>query len=277
MPLSRRDACIAGLGVPLVSLASILIARKSLDKPGPSSAYRSSLVDGYTPKRIDWDGYRWSADMGSTWNAGMDHCFQHGEDMARFEIRPTSRDRAEKDGPNKRRSELHCTRNRLPNGTPLWGAMSFNHQRWSDPTGMARGWGGVHGQIHMGKFGGSPAVAFRRTREGRFLVTTRGEFDDRNNKRWMAPVSFDEVHNLVYRVLLHPTEGELDVWLDGRHVVNVASASIGSHRGGSYWCIGCYYSGGISCPVVAEVANHIFPSSRDLSARIAAPPPWPVA
>ena len=275
MRLSRRDACIAGLGVPLVSLASILIARSS-DKSVGSSGYRTSLVNGYTSKRIDWDGYRWSADMGSTWNAGMDHSFRHGEGMARFEIRPTPRDRAEGDSPNKRRSELHCTRNRLPNGVALWGAMSFNHHAWSDPKGMARGWGGVHGQIHMGKFGGSPALAFRRTRDGRFLVTTRGQFDDGNSKRWTAPVSFGEVHDLVYRVLLHPTQGELDVWLDGRHVISLRGASIGSHVGGSYWCLGCYYSGGITCPVVAEFANHAFPSPRDLSARIAAAPAWPV-
>jgi hypothetical protein len=142
---------------------------------------------------------------------------------------------------------------------------------------MARGWGGVHGQIHMGKFGGSPAVAFRRTRDGRMLITTRGEFDDENRKRWMGPVSFGERHDLVYRVLLHPTDGELDVWLDGRQVVGVRQASIGSQVGGSYWCLGCYYSGGITCPVVAEFANHIFPSPGALETRIAAPPAWPVA
>lgn len=255
--------------MPLVSLASIVSARSRA-----SSGYRTSLVDGRTPKRIDWAGYRWSADMGSTWNAGMDHCFQHRQGTARFEIRPTPRDRAEHDASKKRRSELHCTRNRLPNGVALWGAISFNHHGWSDPAGMARGWGGVHGQIHMGKFGGSPAVAFRRMRDGRFLVTTSGESDTENRKRWMARVSFNEAHDLVYRVLLHPTQGELDVWLDGKHVVSVAGASIGSHLGGSYWCIGCYYSGGISCPVIAEYGNHAFPSSRDLSARIKAPPGW---
>lgn len=276
MRLSRRDAFLAGLGVPLVSLATILIARRSSEESVASSRYRTSLVDGYTPKRIDWGGYRWSADMGSTWNAGMDHSFRHSEDLARFEIRPTPRDRAEGDGPNKRRSELHCTKSRLPNGVALWGAMSFNHHAWSDPAGMAQSWGGVHGQIHMGKFGGSPALAFRRMRDGRFLVTTRGEFDNGNNKRWMAPVSFNQPHDLVYRVLLHPSEGELDVWLDGKRVLSVDRASIGSRQGGSYWCVGCYYSGGISCPVVAEFANHEFPSPRDLSGRITRPPAWPV-
>ena len=215
--------------------------------------------------------------MGSTWNAGMDHCFRYDEDMARFEIQPTARDRAEHDKPDKRRSELHGTKNRLPNGVPLWGAMSFNHHGWSNPAGMAKGWGGVHGQIHMGKAGGSPALAFRRTREGRFLVTTSGEFDDLNRKRWTAPLSFDQVHDLVYRVVLDARAGQLDVWLDGRQVVHVANASIGSRVGGCYWCIGCYYSGGISCPVVAEYANHEFPSAKELSTRISSQPRWPIA
>jgi hypothetical protein len=286
VPLTRRDVCLAGVGVPLVSLASVLLARRASEHAGagsPSaraalSAYRSSLVEGHTPHRLDWDGQRWSADMGSTWNEGMDHCFRFTERKAWFEIRPTLLDRAEGDPPDKRRSELHCTRTRLPNGVPLWGAMSFNHHRWSDPAGMAaQDRGGVHGQIHMGKFGGSPAVAFRRTRDGQFLITTRGEHDPQNNRRWTGPVAFDQVHDLVYRVRLHPTEGELDVWLNGRRVVSLTRASIGSHLGGCYWCIGCYYSAGVTCPIVAEYASHEFPSARDLSARIAARPEWPAA
>ena len=256
-------------------MATYLLARRS--SGDARAGYRSSLIDGYTPKRIDWDGYRWSADMGSTWNPRMEHCFRPGDDMARFEIRPNPSDRAAKDAPAKRRSELHCTRDRLPNDVPLWGAMSFNHHRWSDPEGMARGWGGVHGQVHMGKFGGSPALAFRRARDGRFMVTTRGENDGENQRRWAGAVSFDRPHDLVYRLLLHPNQGELDVWLDGKRVVSLTGTSIGSGRGGSYWCLGCYYSGGISCPIVAEYANHDFPSPRDLSARISAPPAWPAA
>jgi hypothetical protein len=274
VPLSRRDFCLASAGLPIASMASCLFAR--IPDEGGRGNYRTSLVNGYTPKRIDWDGYRWSADMGSTWNAGMDHCFRHANDMARYEIRPTALDRAQGDGPDKRRSELHCTRNRLPNGVPLWGAMSFNHHRWSDPEGMAKGWGGVHGQIHMGKFGGSPALAFRRIRDGRLAITTRGELEPSNQRRWVAPVSFNEIHDVIYRVLLHPSEGQLDVWLDGRRIVSLAGVSIGSGIGGSYWCLGAYYSGGISCPVVAEFANHIFPSADDLSGRITSPPAWPV-
>lgn len=273
MPLGRREFCIAGVGLPLLSVGSLVLAERTLRGP-PSAPYRSSLVNGLTPKRIEWDDHVWSADMGSTWNRGMEHCFRYTETNARFELQPTTADHAQNDPDRKRRSELHCTKTLLPNAVPIWGAMSFVHHRWSDPAGMAQGWGGVHGQIHMHKFGGSPALAFRRHGDGSFMVTTRGEFEPDTTTRWRGAVSFDQPHDLVYRIVIEPNDGELDVWLDGQHVVNLRKASLGSHLGGCYWCIGCYYGGGITCPVVAEYANHAFPGTGDLSKRIAARPQW---
>jgi hypothetical protein len=157
--------------------------------------------------------------------------------------------------------------------------MSFIHRSWSDPAGMARQWGGVHGQVHIHKFGGSPALAFRRKGDGRFVVTTRGEADqDRHGiVRWTGKVPFDEIHDLVYRLVLDPANGELDVWLDGARIIALRGVSIGSSLGGCYWCIGNYYAGGVTCPIVAEYANHDFPSPMDLSRRIATPPRWPTA
>lgn len=278
MPVSRRQLVAAGLAVPFVSAASLLFAERKAGRPaGGRGGYHSSLVNGLTPKRVDWAGYSWSADMGSAWNPGMDHSFQYSDNAARFEIDATPLDRGENDPPRKRRSELHCTKTLLPNGVPLWGAMSFNHHGWSDPGGMAQLEGGAHGQVHMHKFGGSPAVAFRRHGDGRFLVTTRGELDQKNNKRWIGQLPFNQVHDLVYRLLLDPSNGQLDVWLNGLRIVSLRAASIGSSVGGCYWCIGCYYGGGVTCPVVAEFANHEFPSQRDLARRITAAPAWPVA
>jgi hypothetical protein len=277
VPLSRRDLCLAGLAVPLASASSLLFVSRADERKVPS-VYHSSLVNGLTPKRVKWDGREWSADMGSTWTAGMEHCFQVAATSARFEIRTDENDRGENDDPRKRRSELHCTKNLLPNGTPLWGAMSFNHHGWADAAAMAKGHrGGVHGQVHMHKFGGSPAVAFRRSADGRFRVTTRGEFDPDGSERWAGPLSFDQVHDLVYRLLLHPTAGELGVWLDGANIVDVKGVSIGSSLGGCYWCVGCYYGGGVACPVAAEFANHVFFDTRDLSRRISSAPAWPFA
>ena len=278
MPVRRRELIVAGLAVPVLGAATLVLGRSPRGGHGSGPNYHSSLVKGLTPDKVEWDGRKWSADMGSTWNQGMDHSFQFTDDKARFEIQPNPRDRGENDDPHKRRSELHATKDLLPNGVPLWGAMSFNHHSWSDRAGMAQqAQGGVHGQVHMHKFRGSPALAFRRRGDGSFLITTRGENDGDGSKRWTGQVAFDRIHDLVYRLLLHPTDGALDVWLDGAQIVSLKNVSIGSSLGGCYWCIGCYYGGGVTCPVVAEFANHVFFDPQPLSSRIGSPPAWPAA
>jgi hypothetical protein len=141
---------------------------------------------------------------------------------------------------------------------------------------MAARTGGVHGQIHIGRtFGGSPALAFRRNARGEFTVTTRGEHDPRSRLRYLNDLSFDQPHDLVYRIVLHPNDGELSVWLDGQQVVNVRGQSIGTRHADSYWAVGCYYAGGATCPVVAEFASHRYPAVLDLSDRILTRPVWP--
>jgi hypothetical protein len=137
--------------------------------------------------------------------------------------------------------------------------------------------GGAYGQIHIGsKFGGSPAVAFRRTKHGLFRVTTRGEFDRSGSIRHEAPLSFDRVHHLVYRVVLDPKRGSLTVWLDGVRIVDVADVSIGSHHAQGYFNLGLYFSGGITSPVVAEYADVVYPSTASQADLVASPPAWPV-
>lgn len=220
--------------------------------------------------------------MGSTWWPNMDQCLRLTTDRARFEIRDTPFDHSRTDPPGKLRSEISGSlpgdRSRLPNNVALWGAMSFIHHPWADPAGMAKLLGGVHGQIHIGRtFGGSPAVAFRRTGTGAFAITTRGQHAPHNALRYTGPVSFGQVHDLVYRVILHPSEGALAVWLHGEPIVDIVGVSIGTEHAESYWNLGCYYAGRTTCPVVAEYANHIYPGAVDLRSRIAHPPGWPLS
>lgn len=274
--ISRRDFCASCLG------SAFLPAACGASVVGDEPSYRSTLIDGVTPPTLFWSGREWRANMGSTWTRGMDHSLRLTRQKARFEVRPSSRDRREKDRPGTLRSELSGSVKgdpaRLPNGVPLWGAMSFIHRRWSDPEGMATRTGGVHGQVHMGsKFGGSPALAFRRDPAGLFRITTRGEHDAESRTRYSGPLSFDQVHDVVYRVVLHPTRGALSVWLDGSKILGVSEQSIGSHHADSFWIVGCYYSGGATCPVVAEYAHHQYPDRADLSSRIARRPAWPAA
>lgn len=277
MKLSRREYCTMGLASAVLP-GGFLVAR-ALPSSNKSTDYHSTLVDGLTPEYLNWDQRRWRCAMGSTWNRGMDHSLRLAADRARFEIRESPLDRGPNDDEGKRRSEIrHPKRPRLPNAVPLWGAMSFIHHSWDDPQGMAAKWGGVHGQLHIGSsFGGSPAVAFRRTRRGQFAITTRGEADSEGSRRYEGPLAFDQLHNLVYRVVFHPTDGALTVWVNGDRLVDVRGVSIGSSDAECYWSFGCYYAGGVSCPIVAEYGDHIYPSPVDLSHRIGFRPDWGLA
>lgn len=279
MDLSRRHYCLGALGaaaVPLVYWGASSSASGVSRGKRRSTDYHSTLVDGLTPGHIAWNDRKWRCAMGSTWNRGMDHSLRLAPGRARFEIRDDPRNRGPADDEKKRRSEIRFPKSpRLPNGVPLWGAMSFVHHQWDDPAGMAGNWGGVHGQLHIGsKFGGSPAVAFRRTRRGDFAITTRGERDAEGSRRYERPLPFDALHSLVYRVVLDPRDGALSVWLNGDSVLDVRRISIGSSDAECYWSFGCYYSGGISCPIIAEYGDHIYPGPTDLSRRIGFKPDW---
>jgi len=279
LDFSRRDTCRIALGaavLPLGYLAASSGASRLARTDRRSSQYHSTLVNGLTPGHINWNGRKWRCAMGSTWNPGIDHSLRLAPNRARFEIRDSELERGPADERKKRRSEIRFPKSpRLPNDVPLWGAMSFVHHQWDDPAGMAGKWGGVHGQLHIGSnFGGSPAVAFRRTRRGAFAITTRGARDADGTRRYERPLPFDEVHSLVYRVVLSPANGALQVWLNGDAVLDLRGVSIGSPEADCYWSLGCYYSGGIACPIIAEYGDHFYPGLADLSGRIRFKPDW---
>ena len=282
LDLNRRDYCLCAVGAAVLPVGywsagpSASRAPRGARPDRRYADYHSTLVNGFTPGHIVWNDRKWRCAMGSTWNPAMDHSLRLARGRARFEIREGPLNRGRNDDADKRRSEIRFPNSpRLPNGVPLWGAMSFLHHQWDDPAGMAANWGGVHGQLHIGSgFGGSPAVAFRRTRRGAFAITTRGEKDKEGSRRFERPLAFDQLHSLVYRVVLGPRDGALNVWLNGEAVVDLRGVSIGSSDAECYWSFGCYYSGGISCPIVAEYGDHFYPSPADLSSRIRFQPRW---
>jgi hypothetical protein len=283
---SRREFCIGGGASIVLPCGAVALAGEwgpDRDRADPGfDDYGSTLVNGLTPSPIVWNGRKWRANMASTRVRGLDYCLRVTPNKARFEIRDNPLEGRHGASPHGLRSEIsgsvYGDRTRLPNGVPLWGAMQFIHHHWDDPEGMKTLYGGVHGQIHIGsRFGGSPALAFRRNKRGEFDVTTRGEFDKAGSGtvRHRSPLPFDQVHNLVYRIVLHEADGALTVWLNARKIVDIANVSIGSHHAEAYWNLGCYYSGGVTCPVVAEYANHVYPGRTSLAGRIASPPAWP--
>ncbi|MFN2100028.1 heparin lyase I family protein [Altererythrobacter sp. MF3-039] len=244
--------------------------------------YQSSLIDGFTPSPFDWDGRQYRVNAGSSWNAYMERSLMISPKgtRLRFEIWDTDNDRSVNDPSRKRRSEisgsLYGDPTRLPNGVELWGAFSVVHEPWQDPAGMSQLYGGVYGQLHMGsKVGGSPALAFRRRANGDFVVTTRGEHNLDGSTIYRAPLPFGVVHDIVYAVVLDPTAGSLRVWLNGEQVVDQRDVSIGHSEADSFWNYGLYFSGGISGPVVAEYANHEYPSEYPLDYRVFNRPAWP--
>lgn len=248
------------------------------------SGYYPTLAPTYTPNEVTFGNRKWRVNSGATYITDMGHSIRRSAsgNRIRIELRNTTNDKTASDTSKVRRAELsgslYGDATRLPNGQSLWGAFSTRHAPWADPIGMKALTGGVYGQIHMGStFGGSPAVAFRRKSDGRFRITTRGEFDTAGTIRYEAPVSFGEVHDIVYNVVLHPVSGALRVWIDGVRVVNIANVSIGHRNAESYWNFGAYFSGGVTSPVIAEYANHVYPSTTSQSARIFSRPVWPTS
>ena len=244
--------------------------------------YVATLSPTYTPSEISWAGRKWRVNSGATYVTDMGHSVRVTpyRNRVRIELRNTSNDKTASDSSSVRRAELsgslYGDPTRLPNGQSLWGAFSSRHDAWADPAGMKALTGGVYGQIHIGsKFGGSPALAFRRKSDGRYRITTRGEFSTASTVRYEGVVPFGTVHDVVYNVVLHPTAGSLRVWINGVQVVNVANVSIGHSNAESYWNVGAYFSGGITSPVVTEVANHVYPAPTSLATRVTSRPAWP--
>ncbi|HWJ58068.1 MAG TPA: heparin lyase I family protein [Sphingomicrobium sp.] len=235
------------------------------------SQYQSTLIGGFTPKYSSWLGQMWTVCTGSTWAVNMDHCWRISQTKSRFELHNTPQDRGGNDPSSKRRSEIHDKQHLLQNGVEYWGAATFLDHAYSDLAGMkAQKSGGSHMQMHMPN-GGSPAFAFRRFGDGQWGITTN---PGGNVKRYRQPLSFDVPHDVVYRFVPHPSNGQLDVWLDGQQVLSYRGA-IGGSENGYYPCYGLYYGSGITGSVIAEVANIAHPSTARLSGRITNRPGWP--
>ena len=226
------------------------------------TAYKSTLgTGGLTPKYPTWNGRIWSADMKSTSTPNLDYCWRVTEKRSRFEIRS-----------GETRSELHESRTKLPNGVSMWGAFNYRDTAWPNPAGMLAETGGCFTQMHW-PGSGSPAFAFRRGRDGKLVITTRGDGQS-NTKRYEGAMAFGVSHDIVYRFVLGP-QGALDVWLDGKQIVSFRGP-VGSATPGCYWCIGCYYAGGTGGnTVVQEYGNHVFPTTASLAGRVSSPLSWP--
>lgn len=230
---------------------------------------------------FEWGGLTWPTITGGpTYVAGMSHSIKTtaNDSRIRFELQNTSNDKAAGDTDPARRIEIGTDGTLLPNGVELWGAFSSKDTAWPDPAAQLAigGLGHPFFQIHYGSGGGSPALAFRRGPDGNLKITTRGDSDLPGTTRYDAALSFDAVHDFVYRLTLSPTVGALQVWVDGTSILNLTGISMGAAAADHYWRIGLYYAAGIAGTVVNERANIANLSTTSLASRPASPPAWPV-
>ncbi|MDZ4099761.1 MAG: heparin lyase I family protein, partial [Methylophilaceae bacterium] len=255
-----------------------LVTEPAASTTDSSTGYLATLSPTYTPREMTWAGRQWRVNAAATKFENMEHSLQHSSSWSklRFEVRRD--DPPMESNIEKRRSELsgsvYGDKTRLPNAVSLWGGFSTIHHSWNDPEGMKATWGGVYGQIHMGSPGGNPALAFRRRQDGTFLITSRSEFEASSVRRYHAELEWDKPHDIVYNVVLHPTNGRLKVWINGQIVVDY-TGGIGHSAADHYWNFGLYFSKNVTSPVVAEYANHVYPGTKSLSTRIAGAPAWP--
>lgn len=228
----------------------------------------------------EWGGLTWSNVAGGpTYVAGMSHSIKttSNDSRIRFELQNTSSDRPSGDTDPGRRIEIGTDGTLLSNGVELWGAFSSKDTAWPDPAGQLAigGLGHPFFQIHFGSGGGSPALAFRRGPDGNLKITTRGDNDLPGTTRYDSALSFDAVHDFVYRLTLSPTAGAVQVWVDGTSLINLTGISMGAAAADHYWRIGLYYAAGIAGTVVNERANIANLSTTSLASRPASPPAWP--
>lgn len=239
-----------------------------------ASKFASTLVNGYTPKFVSWLGHSWSVDTGSTWNQNMDYSWRTTSDKCRFELHNTVDDRGQMDPSYKRRAEIHDPKHPFQNGVVYWHAFTFLDFAWAS---MPNSGPGTIMQMHWPS-GASPAFAFRRLQNGNLCITTRGDTTG-NTQRYKGPLSFGAPHDFVYRFKLDGSNGSLDVWVDGNHILSLTGVPIGSKtENGCYLGIGPYYGSGTSNVIVQEYANIAsFPSTTSLTSRITSRPSWPSA
>lgn len=267
-PFGRSPSVINPFGAKQGSVAPLTTGFSSND----AAQFGSTLINGLTPKFSQWAGHSWSVDTGSAWNPNMDYSWRTTPDKCRFELHNTLQDRGQLDPTYKRRAEIHDPKSTFLNGLVYWHAFTFLDFPWSTMPNVSEG---TIMQMHWPS-GASPAFAFRRTPQGQFRITTRGDTTS-NTTRYTGALSFGVPHDVVYCFKLDGTNGHLDVWVDGNHVLSLTGVPIGSKtENGCYLGIGPYFGGGTSSVIVQEYANLApFPSTTSLSSRVTSRPSWP--
>jgi hypothetical protein len=189
-------------------------------------------------------------------------------DLVRFEVRAGdiwSEDRAS--GENKERSELDGYKRRYDYGSNVWGAYSFliepGAEYQSDWTAISQMHGSKIRPFHI------------HFKAGRLIVYSEAlasRSGPQTSIRYNEILSRNEWHHVVFHLREGATDGQLEIWLDGKKAVDF-SGMIGAVGNQAYWKFGIYRGyGPIATPLAIEFAN-MEVGTTELASRVATPLP----
>ncbi|WP_375311191.1 heparin lyase I family protein [Bradyrhizobium sp. A5] len=214
-------------------------------------------IDG-TPYVAETAGADWSIRRASVDTA----------DITRFEVRAGDvwgEDRSS--GENKERSELDGYKRRYEYGSDVWGAYSFliepGAEYQSDWTAISQMHGSKIRPFH---------IHFKAGRLIIYSEASGSRSGPETSIRYNQMLSRNEWHHVVFHLREGSTNGQLEIWLDGKKAVDF-SGMIGATGNQAYWKYGIYRGyGPIATPLAIQFANMEVGKS-DLVARVATPLP----
>ena len=255
--VSKRAMLGAGLALGLVGVACA---------QGP-----------YGRRKVRAGGKDWDVDAPSS-----PHALQAGPAWQRFEVRPGDTAPVDRGKPARNRAELSSPVRHAP-GQPVWFAYSFRIRGGAPTTAVFSILGQFQSSPDLGDAPGlSPVFAVNLVREGVLRFVSRSSAEPRQQFNPPATVlgevrgvGREQWRHLVGRIVFsHEGRGSVEIWLDGRKVIDRSPISIGyNDRRGPYWKYGIYRSAAPETLVV-EYANMEI-GADSLAGRIGRPLPTP--
>lgn len=227
--------------------------------------------NGLAPKSFNWLGRTWTNRNGMVWNTKVPYAVRLASGAIRFELHDTPNDRGPNDADFKRRAEIG-TSVAWPNGKDIWFAFSVKDViTGGDLTKL-----GQTVNQFQSTDGSSPAFANRLQYCGDAspskvcLVQTTRLTGGSTKTVGKGAYSLGEWHDVVNHVRFSSTgNGIVETWLDGKLITRWT----GSFGGSDGLRLGDYGAPLAGMTHVREYKNiSAFPSTTDLSGRVANPP-----
>jgi hypothetical protein len=234
--------------------------------------------NGLSPRNgLLWNGHKWGNNSAQTWNTKAPYAVGLCEnpEALRFELHDTPWDHGsgdEKIGESfKRRAEIG-SEDKFKNGVDYWLYYAFLPDLDILPAGLTLRTSQTHWPSGASPANGDTILAQKGALMFRTTIKT-----DTSESITMAtvPSANRQVHHVVKHFRLGAS-GFLQTWFDGKPIVDF-KGQIGSTKLDGYPLRFGLYGVLKGAKAVATYANlSAFPSSEDLSALIANPPPFPV-